>query len=267
VGRELEELLAPIVSRPAEAAILLDIDGTLAPIVVDPAEAEVPAATREVLRRLARSYGLVACISGRRALDAKEMIGIDEIEFIGNHGIETLEPGTDEIVLIPEVGGAEAKVVTLLAALDLGGLEEEGVRVEDKGPLVALHWRGAEDAARAEAAAERVAEQASAQGLDTRRGRCVLEIRPDVEADKGIAIERLLARDAAIQTALYAGDDRTDADAFKRLHELKSGGRLRAAACIGIASAETPETVIEHADVIVEGVSGFAEVLAGLTEA
>ena len=43
------DLLARLAERPAEAAILLDVDGTLAPIVSRPDEAVVPEQTRAVL--------------------------------------------------------------------------------------------------------------------------------------------------------------------------------------------------------------------------
>ena len=62
----LSEALAPLREDPRRSAILLDIDGTLAPIVENAADAHVPETTRQPLIEVARRYGLVACVSGRR---------------------------------------------------------------------------------------------------------------------------------------------------------------------------------------------------------
>ena len=96
VGGRVDALLAPLRAEPGASAVLCDIDGTLAPIVLDPDEAAVPDDTRAVLRDLARRYALVACITGRRALEARRIVGIDEIVYSGNHGLEYLAPGAVE---------------------------------------------------------------------------------------------------------------------------------------------------------------------------
>ena len=55
--------------------------------------------------------------------------------------------------------------------------------------------------------------------LRVTRGRKVLEIRPQVDWDKGTALAHLLGTlglaDPAAVFALYIGDDRTDEDAFQ----------------------------------------------------
>ena len=83
--------LARLVAEPGRAALLFDVDGTLAPIVEDPPAASVPEATRRELRRLALRYALVACVSGRPAALAREIVGVPELEYVGEHGLE-LEP-------------------------------------------------------------------------------------------------------------------------------------------------------------------------------
>jgi trehalose 6-phosphate phosphatase len=67
-----------------------------------------------------------------------------------------------------------------------------------------------------------------------------------------------------IDSALYAGDDRTDLDAFRALGELHESGRLRAIARIAIASDEAPPEVAAGADLVVDGPGGFLEVLEQL---
>ena len=136
--------LAALREAPERAAVLTDVDGTLAPIVPRPEQAAVPPRAREVLRRLSERYGLVACISGRRAEEARRLVGVDGIAYAGNHGLELLRPGEGSPRLDPALAGNESATADFLAALDPGSLSAAGLRVEDKGPIQALHWRGSE---------------------------------------------------------------------------------------------------------------------------
>jgi trehalose 6-phosphate phosphatase len=82
------DLLARLAAEPAGAALLLDVDGTLAPIVARPEDATVPEETRAELERLADRYGLVACVSGRTSEDAKRVVGVESLVYVGEHGLE-----------------------------------------------------------------------------------------------------------------------------------------------------------------------------------
>src|SRR3954447_2968039 len=226
----LERLLAPFREEPRRAAILTDVDGTIAPIVQDPAEAAVAEPTRELLRRLAERYALVGCLSGRRALDARRIVGLDELAYSGNHGFELLMPGEDTVRPDPSLDGHEADAPQFAAALDRSELERVGIRTEDKGAIVALHWRGAENEGAAESLAHEIASEAEWQGLVPHRGRKVLEIRPNVAINKGIAVAALVPA-RPVDAALYGGDDRTDVDAFAALRMLEEDGRLETAVC------------------------------------
>src|ERR687886_529759 len=84
----MESSLTRIAEEPQRAAILLDVDGVLAPIVPRPEDARVPDETRDVLRGLATRYALVACISGRNGDDAAQVVGVPELVYVGNHGLE-----------------------------------------------------------------------------------------------------------------------------------------------------------------------------------
>ena len=107
-----------VARRARRAAILTDVDGTLAPIVERPELAAVPARTSELLRALNRRYGLVGCISGRQALEARRLVGVEEIAYAGNHGLELLMPGEDEPQLDPALSGAERVAADFIAGLD-----------------------------------------------------------------------------------------------------------------------------------------------------
>jgi trehalose 6-phosphate phosphatase len=85
----------------------------------------------------------------------------------------------------------------------------------------------------------------------------VLEVSPTVEADKGTAVRALLAR-SGVRRALYAGDDRTDLDAFSGLGGLELGVR------VAVDSPEAPPELREAADLVVDGPRGMLDLLHAL---
>ena len=262
-GGRLASLIAPLREQPERSAILTDVDGTIAPIENDPSAAGVPEGTRSLLRALAKRYALVGCLSGRRALDARRVVGLDELAYSGNHGFELLLPGDTEPRPDPSLEGHEADAPRFVGGLDREELERTGIRIEDKGAIVALHWRGAENEGAAESLAHEIASEAEWQGLAPHQGRKVLEIRPDVAINKGIAVAALIPA-RPVNAALYAGDDRTDLDAFAALRTLHDDDVLSAIACVGIASEESPSEVTAGADLTVPGPEGFVTVLEAL---
>ena len=258
-----DPILDPLRADPAAAAILCDIDGTLAPIVSDPAAAAVPAPTRDLLAQLEARYALVACISGRRAEAARRIVGLDQLIYAGNHGLELLRPGEVEPRLDPAVGPRADSASRFAAGLDWNHLCSVGLRLEDKGPIQAIHWRGAGDEEIAEQRARALAELAEREGLIAHFGRMVLELRPIATVDKGVAARRLVA-ESGVSMTLFGGDDSTDLDAFAALRELERGGELARAVCVGVASEEGPDRIQREADLVVAGPDGFADLLAGL---
>lgn len=263
-GGDWAALLEPLRREPGRAAILTDVDGTLAPIVERAEEAAVPAAAREALAALSERYALVACISGRRAEEARRLVGLDSLAYAGNHGLELLLPGDTSARPDPSIAGREGEAAVFLATVDRR-LEAAGLRLEDKGPIQALHWRGSEDEAGAESRARVIANEAGRAGLQPRWGRKVLELRPAGGGGKDGAVGSLLA-DARLDRATYAGDDRTDLDAFRRLRELQEEGRLSAAVCVGVLSAEAPAELAEESDLTVAGPEGWLAILEALAK-
>ena len=258
-------LLEPLRAEPRRAAVLTDVDGTLAPIVERAEQAAVPAAAREALAALGERYGLVGCISGRQALEARRLVGIDRIAYAGNHGLELLLPGDAEPRPDPSIAGREGDAAAFLARIGGDALETTGLRAEDKGPIQALHWRGAANEPAAEGRAHEIAVEAGHEGLDVRWGRKVLELRPAGGGGKDGAVASRVSTDG-VTRATYAGDDRTDLDAFRRLRELSEAGELAAAVCVGVVSAEAPPELAEESDLTVDGPEGWLRILEWLAE-
>jgi len=163
----------------------------------------------------------------------------------------------------PSVVGREREAAEFLASIDVERLAAVGLRREDKGPIQALHWRGSPDDAAAESRAHEIAREAGRAGLAPRWGRKVLELRPPGGGGKDGAVASLLA-DQRLDRAAYAGDDRTDLDAFRRLRELSEEGRLSTAVCVGVLSPEGPAELGEECDVTVDGLDGWLTILEWL---
>lgn len=259
----LSEALSPVRADPARAAILFDIDGTLAPIVENAADARVPERTRQLLAEIARRYGVVACVSGRRASEARAMVAIGTISYLGSHGAEILRAGWTEPVVDPQVEDWTERVHEFAREAETAELRRLRVRLEDKGAIIAFHWRGAPDEEAARAAIDAIAARAEAAGLRTHWGRKVLEVRPPVRIDKGAGIESFLA-DTDVDVALYVGDDVTDLDAFHALVHLADEGRISKAIRVGVRSDEGPSAITQEADLVVDGTDGVVELLSAL---
>jgi trehalose-phosphatase len=233
------DALSRLAAEPTRAGIFLDVDGTLAPIVGDPADSRVPDKTRAELRRLAARYALVACISGRPGARAREIVGVEGITYVGEHGLE----------LDPEAAAWAPRIHAFAA--------EAGWPVEDKPLSAAFHYRTAADRHAARRTLQAIEAAARAEGFRTRWGRLVLEVLPPIAASKGTAVRRLLA-EHAIERALYAGDDTTDLDGFAALDGLQLSVR------IAVVSAEAPSDLGARADVVVGSPAELVRVLERL---
>jgi trehalose-phosphatase len=229
-----------IASEPGRAALFLDVDGVLAPIVANPGDARVPDATRTELARLSGRYGLVACVTGRPSDVAREIVGVEELTYAGEHGLE-LAPGAQEWA--GRIRGFAVEV--------------PWTAIEVKPLSVAFHYRNEPDTDEARRQLEPVAAAALDAGFKTRWGRMVLEVLPPLEVTKGTAVRTLLER-SGLQRALYAGDDTTDLDGFAALDGLEASVR------VAVVSAEGPAELGERADLVVGSTDAFVELLRRL---
>jgi trehalose 6-phosphate phosphatase len=250
-----------------QVAVLLDFDGTLSPIVDDPASARPDPAAHAALARLSPHLALAGCVTGRPALQARDLLGLPHLTYSGLHGAELLLPGADAPI-VPEAFAADAERVAAVVA----EAEDEpdglaGLAVERKGPIIALHWRRAADPERAQARAEQLARRAEERGLRTGTGRAVLELRPTLEVTKGDAVRALLARVPAATALLFAGDDVTDLDAFAAIGSLRACGDLEQAVLLAIAGADAPPQVAAAGDVVLPDPAALGALLGALAAA
>lgn len=235
--------------------LFTDVDGTISPIAPAPEQARVLPEAREALDAARATFDVVAAVSGRSALDARRMVGLDGLMYLGNHGFERLDPGSLAPVTLPAAAPYEDDIDATLDAIELQlGPRLPGLRIERKGITGSIHVRACEDPAAAEEIVRRtVAVLAVQKGLRVTEGKMVVEVRPPVDVDKGVVVEDVISG-RGLRGAIYLGDDRTDIDALRMMRRLREQG---ACAAVGVAvlQEEAPADLAEAADITLPNVS------------
>lgn len=206
-----------------EIILFLDYDGTLTPIAKTPDRAVLSQENKELLERLAgMPRHQVVIVSGRRLSDVKEMVGIENIIYIGNHGWEVAGSSMQFENLIPLE--FYSTMQSIKNELDKHLSEIPGAFVEDKGITMSVHYRLARDKGfLVRRIVERICLPYKRKGsIKFLEGKKVYEIRPPVDWDKGKAVQWIIKRQEILKgnvhvLPIYIGDDSTDEDAFKVL--------------------------------------------------
>ncbi|MBP7215892.1 MAG: trehalose-phosphatase [Candidatus Omnitrophica bacterium] len=206
--------------------LFLDYDGTLAPIAATPGQAQMAKETRALLATLSKAANIkIAIMSGRSLKDVQEKVGLKNIIYSGNHGLEIEGP---QIAFASLVAPAFKKILLrIYRALKKKTATVKGVLIEDKGFSLSVHYRLV-DKAKIPMVKKLFHDEIStyliANQVAVKTGKMVLEIRPPLAWHKGKAVLWLLTRqrfalcDDAVMP-IYVGDDVSDEDAFKALHE------------------------------------------------
>jgi len=260
-NRDWTRALPALRARPA--ALVTDIDGTLSPIAPSPEEAEVLPECRRALADLAKVLHLVAVVSGRRVEEARRMVGLDQLTYIGNHGLERWDSAGG---YRSEAERYAAPMMEALQALrhELRGLT--GVRLEDKGTVISIHYRSSpQPAAALRAILEAIKRALPQDGVIIAEGKMVVEVRPPLAIDKGTVV-RDLVREHGLKGIVYLGDDLTDVDAFQAVRELREEGEVLGLTA-GVAGAEAPAALAGVSDILLTGPQAASQFLQALSQA
>ncbi len=241
--------------------LITDVDGTISETAPTPPEAKVTPLCRHYLSELCRHLPLVAAISGRSVDQVRDMVGVDGMVYVGNHGLEVWADGKSELAEgVEDYPEVIAAVIEGLSHL----LPTEGLRIEDKRLTASIHYRlhpAPERAKETIMAALRQLPQA--RGIRIIQERKAIDILPPA-ANKGTAIAALIKR-YRLRAGLYLGDDFTDIDAFRAVRAASRGRGFRGFA-IGVISQEMPEDFTAEADFTLNGVNDVARFLEWLSQ-
>ncbi len=219
-------------------ALFLDYDGTLTPIVGHPAEARLAPETVRQLQRLAALPGVaVSLVSGRSLADLQSLVGLEELIYAGNHGLEIAGRGLSLIQAEAVARSRELRVRAERIAARVADLP--GVWVECKGLTASVHYRQSAEATAA--LVERIVAEVCQPDFGVTCGHKVYELRPPIDWHKGMAARWIIAQWIVAQGAgvqplgchaatthgtawtaagglsIAAGDDVTDEDLFRAL--------------------------------------------------
>jgi trehalose 6-phosphate phosphatase len=260
---DLPAALRPLAAEPGRSALFLDFDGTLASIVADPTQARPLPGVPSLLAGLARTFALVAVLSGRPTAFLEEVLGAPpNVTLAGLYGLDRALRGPER--------AKWAKVIDEVVA-EARATAPEGVYVEPKGLTVTLHWRRAPDCHDwVVAFAER---QRAERGLAVSEARTERELRPPLHVDKGTLVRSLVAEHAGRLRAMAVfGDDVGDLPAFAAAEALTSpeggpeSGPLTAVT-VAAVDTESPPALAARADLTVDGPLGAVALLRQLAEA
>jgi trehalose 6-phosphate phosphatase len=247
------------------AGLATDVDGTISPIARRPDEAIVLPAARRALEGLKHRLTVVAILTGRSVGDARRMVDVDGLTYIGNHGMELWGDAGAE--MIPEARPWVPHVAAVLdgVAQRLDPALTPGVIAENKGASASLHYRLTPDPDYARRTLLQILKPFIAtSGLRVEEGRQVINLLPPLMVTKGSAAAWLV-RQNALERFVYIGDDMTDAHAFREMRMMRASGKVKTLA-IGVVGPETPQSVRQLADASVPSAAAVARLLSEVLE-
>ena len=214
-------LIEPKIGQARSLFLFLDYDGTLVPIAPTPEEAVCPMGVRALLGELRDlPQIMLAIVSGRSLEDLRERVAVPGIIYVGAHGLDIQNPvGVHKKRLSPL---REKELRRILGELRRSLRGIRGIRVEEKGPVVSVHYRKVSH--KYFAFVHRVLQDILAHWKGQWKlahGRMVVEIRPEVDFHKGTAVRELLRATGRDLLPIYLGDGPTDEPAFR---EVKNRG-------------------------------------------
>ncbi len=247
--------------------LLLDLDGTISEIVSEPQAAAVSPAIKSALRELCLRLALVAVITGRSAWQARDIVGLQELTYVGNHGLERLERGRFTLT-----EGVQAYVPFLKRLLERlgerfppsgpGQVPSSGLTLEDKESSFAVHYRLARDPDKArDDALEAIRELAGGQ-VRVLMGKAVINVLPPVNLTKGTAVISLVT-EHNLSGAVLIGDDVTDIDSFRAARDLSSQGSFSGIS-VAVVGPDSPPELEKEADFTLSMVSEVGDFLKWL---
>jgi trehalose 6-phosphate phosphatase len=210
--------------KKSDIVLFLDFDGTLAAIVGHYKSATILKESKLLLKKLVgKPECTLAVVSGRALSDVEKRVGLKNIIYAGNHGLEVVGPGITYNTFV------KANVRKIFRAIkgeltnNVGRIK--GVHIEDKSLTLSVHYRLVKSKNVADFK-KRLLEYLLPYVIDRKavvtEGKMVFEIKPRIEWNKGSVVLWLLKRlkkNVGRKNILpiFIGDDVTDEAAFHAL--------------------------------------------------
>ncbi|MBI4813687.1 MAG: trehalose-phosphatase [Methanobacterium sp.] len=236
----------------SSTAIVTDVDGTISEIVPTPDEAMVTESMQNALIKLYEKFQLVAVVSGRSVLNAREMVGVEGLLYVGNHGMEFLK--NNHLSMDPQVEKYLPQIKKTGKKIKEGDLSRiNGLIFEDKGICYSIHYRCSHSPENVrEKILNTLQKDPECKNLNISEGRRLVELKPPVNCDKGTILNGIIDQ-YNLKKIIYLGDDITDSDAFNKLKELENEGKIEGAGIL-VRSSEIPSYVKKHSSFFVNDV-------------
>jgi len=248
--------------RRSPFGLITDVDGTISQTAPTPQQAEVSALCRQYLSALCNQLALVAAISGRPAIEVRDMVKIDGMVYIGNHGLERWTRGQSEF---PREAKNYFEVVKAAIEELTPLLSIEGVSIQDKGITATIHYRLCPEPQSAERDILSALENSPhARRLEIMQEKMAIDLLPPVKVNKGTATLDLI-QGYNLQGVIYLGDDLTDIYAFRAIHSASRDSNFQGFA-IGITGQEMPPGLEAEADFTLNGVEDVERFLKWMSQ-
>ena len=255
------DLIREVLGR-SPFGLITDVDGTISQTAPTPQQAKVSPLCRHYLSLLCNQLALVAAISGRPAIQVKDMIKIDGLVYIGNHGLERWTEGHSRFTIDAQYySGVIKAAIEELTPL----LSTQGITIENKGMTASIHYRLSPEPRLAERDILAAIESSpQAKSLLIMQERMAVDLLPPVKVNKGTATLDLI-QEYNLQGGIYLGDDLTDIDAFRAIHAASHDLNFRGFA-ISVISHEMPEKLAVEADFTLNGVNEVEHFLQWMSQ-
>ena len=248
--------------RRSPFGLITDFDGTISETAPTPQQAEVSPLCRQYLSALCNQLALVAAISGRPAIEVRDMVKIDGMVYIGNHGLERWSGGLSEF---PREAQNYFEVVKAAIEELTPLLSIEGISIQDKGITATIHYRLCPEPQSAEKDILSALENSPhARRLQIMQEKMAIDLLPPVKVNKGTATLDLIQR-YNLQGGIYLGDDQTDFDAFRAIRSASRDSDFQGFA-IGITSREMPQELEAEADFTLNGIKDVERFLNWMSQ-
>jgi trehalose 6-phosphate phosphatase len=197
--------------------LFLDYDGTLVPIKRIPSLAVLPQDMFDLLDRLCRKSKIrLVIVTGREHSDIKNLLPVRNIMIVSNHGFRISDKSIKWIH--PELKIILPSLKKIYGLLNIILKDISGILIENKKLTLSVHFRNVANSL-VPGIRKIINEivQKFPDKLILTKGKKVIEVRPNIDWNKGKAVLKvldLIQNNINKKSIIYIGDDKTDEDAF-----------------------------------------------------